>query len=1012
MNTPLWTTSPVWTAAGWTMLHLAWIGAPAGLLAALGRRGLRSSRPETRYAFALGCLALFTLLPVPIFAWVYDPTTSIIAISPGAHVPVKKPAASTPNKGGGLPAPIVGPGKLELRLAFKAEPDDRSTHDVFEPFVAILPWVWLAGSATTLLLLATGFVGVERLRRSSRGMVGEEVERRCRALAESLGVARRVGVAVCDRIAAPLLVGIVRPLILLPPAALGGWSVEQLEMALLHELAHLRRWDNLVNLAQRVVEALLFFHPLVWWLSAWVRLERESCCDRLVVERTESPLAYAEMLVTLAGSRRGGRGVGIAMAEGQVMTRVRRLLNLEDRTMTLTMPEGLGLLGAVVLGGTLMVAAYADPKPTPPKEQVRSMLQKAIDDVAATKGDPYQGASRAMVFQSVAEAQLKLGDRQAGLATLQRAVDSLAPRPELKGSDDWEILALRFEFVELQRKAGDKDAARRSLDQVADVIRTVRIDPAEVKKAIEKNANDGVESFDYLGASLAPIFLSEFYFKLGEERRLLGDQDGAIADESRALAVMDGYHGPMMARMADDQSKWAGAGALKASFYGHAAEIRFKRGDKEGARELVERARQIALSEATEGERELAMTGVVEGLAKIGDLDGALRLAGSLVSLWKYRAFRKLIEANTKESHDSDDNPMQIRVSTGAENLEAENPEAARRDLPQIAGALKAVGSTPDSVRLLAMIAHLQAKVGDFDGASATAMDIPVFAPDSISERRDAFYHALRPVTLAIIAHLQSQSGQPGPARDIFRRALVLARAKSHPDERILAEIIITRDQIEAGIPLQDPAQIPGLITEATARPEPSRSRCLSMIAELQLALADAKWAAETVDSIPAARTIEKVDSLERLGRWYETSGDAKKAAESFRQALQVIERGQKRGPDSNPTSKSGAPRYLQWGTSIPLDVEWNSDFLIPYLESKRASLLVKLGDVDGAIKAARSQKPMQPRGALWDVTQALIDQGNFAKALDVAATIEDPETRLGVIEQTVSKMQGDSIVR
>ena len=79
--------------------------------------------------------------------------------------------------------------------------------------------------------------------------------------------------------------GVIRPLILLPPAALCGWSVEQLEMVLLHELAHLRRWGNLINIVQRVVESLLFFHPVVWWLSGWLRLERELCCDRLVVGR-------------------------------------------------------------------------------------------------------------------------------------------------------------------------------------------------------------------------------------------------------------------------------------------------------------------------------------------------------------------------------------------------------------------------------------------------------------------------------------------------------------------------------------------------------------------------------------------------------------------------------------------------------------------------------------------------------------------------------------------------------
>ena len=122
----------------------------------------------------------------------------------------------------------------------------------------------------------------------------------CRQLAASLKISYRVGVAVCDRIAAPILVGVFRPMILLPAAALAGWDPQQLEMVLLHELAHVRRYDNLVNLLQRIVESLLFFQPMVWIVSGWVRREREHCCDELVVARTRQPHAYAEMLVTLA----------------------------------------------------------------------------------------------------------------------------------------------------------------------------------------------------------------------------------------------------------------------------------------------------------------------------------------------------------------------------------------------------------------------------------------------------------------------------------------------------------------------------------------------------------------------------------------------------------------------------------------------------------------------------------------------------------------------------------------
>src|SRR4029079_17069330 len=100
--------------------------------------------------------------------------------------------------------------------------------------------------------------------------------------------------------AALVLICIRRRIFVLPPAALTGYSPDEIEMILLHELAHVRRWDNLVHLLQRLVDSLLFFHPAVAVLSSWVRREREACCDALVVTRTARPYAYAELLVARA----------------------------------------------------------------------------------------------------------------------------------------------------------------------------------------------------------------------------------------------------------------------------------------------------------------------------------------------------------------------------------------------------------------------------------------------------------------------------------------------------------------------------------------------------------------------------------------------------------------------------------------------------------------------------------------------------------------------------------------
>src|SRR5206468_7510728 len=105
----------------------------------------------------------------------------------------------------------------------------------------------------------------------------------------------------------PIVIGCLRPVILLPAGTLSGLTPAQLEAILAHELAHVRRHDYLVNAAQCVLETLMFYHPVVWWISHCIREEREHCCDDLVVQVCGDRLAYAKALASLEGSRIGLR---------------------------------------------------------------------------------------------------------------------------------------------------------------------------------------------------------------------------------------------------------------------------------------------------------------------------------------------------------------------------------------------------------------------------------------------------------------------------------------------------------------------------------------------------------------------------------------------------------------------------------------------------------------------------------------------------------------------------------
>jgi multidrug efflux pump subunit AcrA (membrane-fusion protein) len=365
--------SRYWLAAGWLILHFLWVGGAIGLAASAGRLLLRSTNAKCRYAFAVACILALATAPVVLAAVLLPEFSANSANERGgaATAPVSTPVDRLPGKP--FPSPMnetVGeatvPQATEAGAAANRGGESEST--TLARIALYLPWVWIIGAPCTFLLVATGLVGSWRLRQHSILIQHGDLAERCRRLGSALGIVRHVGVGICERLAGPILLGIMRPLILLPPAALTGWSVAQLEMVLVHELAHVRRWDSLVNLVQRVVEALLFFHPVVWWVSAWIRLERESCCDDVVVAHTGKPAAYARTLAALAIPTLPMSPV-LAMAENNLVTRIRRILNLEDRSMKVS-PKVLSLIAALVFGAGVILGLYAregEPKTAGPE---------------------------------------------------------------------------------------------------------------------------------------------------------------------------------------------------------------------------------------------------------------------------------------------------------------------------------------------------------------------------------------------------------------------------------------------------------------------------------------------------------------------------------------------------------------------------------------------------------------------------------------------------------------------
>jgi beta-lactamase regulating signal transducer with metallopeptidase domain/protocatechuate 3,4-dioxygenase beta subunit len=330
------------------MFHYLWVGTMLAALAAAGRRLLARVHPDVRYGYALACLTVLSAAPSGI-VWVISSAPAATPQLPLTALPTHASVqpATLPSRNSAALIPIADPRANRLPAA-------RWLNLV----VVALPAVWLAGAPLTLAYLLAGLLGAERVRRQSQPVTDQDLSSLCQRLAIELGIGRRIAIGICDRVTGPLLLGIVRPLILLPSSALTGWSPAHLEMALLHELAHVRRWDNLVNLIQRIIETALFFHPAVWLVSGWVRREREYCCDQVVVAHTGRALDYAQALFALSGSASSPFAHASFMSRNYLVHRIRSILNPEEPAMRLTRST-IVLAVALLFLPVALVATYA-----------------------------------------------------------------------------------------------------------------------------------------------------------------------------------------------------------------------------------------------------------------------------------------------------------------------------------------------------------------------------------------------------------------------------------------------------------------------------------------------------------------------------------------------------------------------------------------------------------------------------------------------------------------------------
>ncbi len=294
---------PLLQAVGWTLLHSLWEGAVLALLAALALRLARHRSAELRHTIASWSLALLLLGSVLTLVWVYR-----------GHDPVSTFGALTI-------APLFD-GKAESAWLPRL-------HMALGPWI---PWLfagWVLGFTFKLVQLGRAMAW---LYGPCLGSIEPPPARwlaRFESLQQRMKIGRSVRLGLSDQVDSLMALGWLKPVVLIPTSALLSLTPEALEAVLIHELEHVRRGDFLANVLQTFAEALLFYHPAVWWLSRRIRQEREHACDDAAVQACGDPILYASALARLEELRAHAYPIpdlAPAASGGRLMSRIQRLL--------------------------------------------------------------------------------------------------------------------------------------------------------------------------------------------------------------------------------------------------------------------------------------------------------------------------------------------------------------------------------------------------------------------------------------------------------------------------------------------------------------------------------------------------------------------------------------------------------------------------------------------------------------------------------------------------------------
>jgi beta-lactamase regulating signal transducer with metallopeptidase domain len=327
------------SAAVWMLLKASALLGTAALVQLVACR--RASAATRHFVWTLAVLSMI-LLPFASFA---VPEWGL-TVRPALHV------AQSPAAANGSPTQSTLANAATPSIGGSEFPTGPRRGSDFAWPAAILA-VYIAGTIAMLLLLVVQHWNVRRFARRAAVVRGAEWTRLLDECAGSLRIHRPVRLAVSRDHSVPFALGLGRPAIVIPAAA-EGWSEDRRRAVLLHELAHVARYDCLVQTLAYAAGAMYWFHPGVWWVARRLRVERELACDDRVIEAGTAPREYAGHLLDIAYASGGHRSPALAVSMARPHQLEGRMLAALDPARNRTVPTLRSRIAAAMIAAAFV----------------------------------------------------------------------------------------------------------------------------------------------------------------------------------------------------------------------------------------------------------------------------------------------------------------------------------------------------------------------------------------------------------------------------------------------------------------------------------------------------------------------------------------------------------------------------------------------------------------------------------------------------------------------------------